>query len=499
MLHNQVFKRYVNILFLLFISFNTFAQKAYTIAEIPDPKKNGGGWISDPDKILSTEDIETVNSTISSFESKTHVQVAVVLVNNFAQNKEDFDFAYELFNNWGIGSKTSNNGLLLFISKTRRKYRFITGTGIEGVLPDVKLKHIAEQNLIPAFRKNDFGAGIINTINAVGIIVLNPENKSELNQAFTQPENNSPLEKLWFPTIGIIVTFFGVFKIVNRQAKKLIKNEAKPKNKEDYDPSLIKGCGITLLIAFFSIFVLVFFNGFGLLEKIKLEHIPIILFITLALILYFRYLFLVSALRNAYKDDENFLDAVNTFNKSNWWLILFSPLILISLIRQKSNNAKASERFQPVLDSKENKMIRVDRDENVDGVPYLTPGQRKEETIKALDYDIWLSTDGKEHVIKAWRAEKYTGYSECPSCGFRAYKMDKQVTIKAATYRNEGQAKIINECSFCKKTEFIKSITLAMLVRSNSSSGSSSSGSSSSSSSSWGGGSSSGGGTGGSW
>lgn len=499
MLYNQFSLKKLTILFLLFISTTTFAQKAYTIAEIPDPKKTGGGWVSDPDKILSSTDIDEINNTISDFENKTNIQVAVVIVNNFDQNQEDFDFAYELFNTWGIGSKTSNNGLLLFIAKDRRKYRFITGTGVEGVLPDVKLKHIAEQNLLPAFRENDFGAGIINTINAIGIIVLNPENKSELNQLFTQPENNSSLEKVWFPTIAIILVFFGVFKITNRQAKKLTKNEVKPHNKEDYDPGLIKGCAVAILIGFLSIFVLVFFRGFGLLEKIKLAHIPVILFVALALILYFRYLFFISALRNTYNDDQNFSDAVNTFNKKNWWLILFSPLILISLIRQKANNAKESDRFKSILDSKKNKMIRVDRDENIEGAPYLTPGQRKEEVIKAYDYDIWLSTDGREHIIKAWPAEEYTDYTECPSCGFRAYKTDKQITTKSATYSHEGQAKIINECSFCKKTEFIRWVTLAMLVKSSSGSSSSGSSSSSSSSSSWGGGRSSGGGTGGSW
>lgn len=146
-------------------------------------------------------------------------------------------------------------------------------------------------------------------------------------------------------------------------------------------------------------------------------------------------------------------------------------------------------------------MIRIDRDINIEGKPFLSPGQRKEEIVLAYDYDIWESADHKEHIIKAWPAEKYNGYTECPECAFRTYKLNQQVTVKQATYSHDGQAKLINECSFCKKTEFIKWITLAMLVESSSSSSSSSSGSSSSSSSSssWGGGSSSGGGTGGSW
>jgi uncharacterized protein len=500
MLNTHLFKSIV-LFFFLFIANFAFGQTAYKVKDIPDPKKNGGGYVSDPDHILGANAVSQLNGTITQFEHETNVQVAVVVVNDFDHDKEDFDFAYELFNTWGIGSKTSNNGLLLFISKDRRKYRFITGTGIEGVLPDVKLKHIAEQHLLPAFRQNDFSTGITNTINAIGVIILNPENKSELNQFFTQRESSSSLENFWMPTGIILLAFFGVFKIVNRQAKNGLNLKGFDK-KNSYDTTIAKGCGVIFFIVFVSIFVSVFTGFFDLFRNIKLAHVPYILFTVLAIGLFFRYLFYISALRKAHQDDKNFFDSVVAFHKKNWWLILFSPIILIAIILHLIKRVKTIDRFKPILDSKNNPMIRVDRDINIEGEPFLTPGQRKEEVVKAYDYDIWESADHKEHIIKTWPAEEYNGYTECPKCNFRTYKLNKRVTVKQATYSHDGQAKLINECSFCKNTEFIKWITLAMLVESSSSSSSSSSGSSSSSSSSsssWGGGSSSGGGTGGSW
>ncbi|WP_316845988.1 TPM domain-containing protein [Pedobacter psychrodurus] len=500
MLNTHLFKSFTLFFFLLTANV-AFGQTAYKVKDIPDPKKNGGGYVSDPDLILGDGAVSTLNGTITQFEHQTNVQVAVVIVNDFDHDKEDFDFAYALFNTWGIGSKTSNNGLLLFISKDRRKYRFITGTGIEGVLPDVKLKHIAEQNLLPAFRQNDFSTGITNTINAIGVIILNPEHKSELNQFFTQRESNSSLENFWLPTGIIILAFWGVFKIVNRQAKNGLNLKAFDK-KSSYDTTIAKGCGVIFFLIIACIFVLVFTGAFDIFRNIKLAQVPYILFSILAIGLFFRYLFYISQLRKAHQDDKNFFDSVVAFHKKNWWLVLFSPIILIAIIIHLIKRVKTIDRFKPILDSKNNPMIRVDRDINIEGEPFLTPGQRKEEVVKAYDYDIWESADDKEHIIKTWPAEEYNGYTECPECNFRTYKLNKRVTVKQATYSHAGQAKLINECSFCKKTEFIKWITLAMLVESSSSSSSSSSGSSSSSSSSsssWGGGSSSGGGTGGSW
>ncbi|WP_406823549.1 TPM domain-containing protein [Pedobacter sp. KACC 23697] len=483
----------------LFLSHFVVAQRAYQVKDIPDPKKNGGGYVSDPDKILGTEAVVQLNNTIADFESKTNVQVAVVMVSDFDHNKEDFDFAYELFNTWGIGSKTSNNGLLLFISKERRKYRFITGTGAEGVLPDVKLKHIAEQNLLPAFRENDFATGISNTINAIGEIILKPEHKSELNQLFTQQDNNNDLENFLLPAGIIILLFWGAFKMVNRQAKNAIKDKTQSDGNQ-YE-KIGKGCAVAMMITFITGFIFFCFGGMELVEKIRPKDAPVILYVILALVLLGRYLFHISALRRIHYDDKNFFNSVSSFHKKNFWLIIFSPFILINIIIYLFKTVKNINRFKAVLDSKGQEMVRLDRDINMEGEPFLTKGQRIEEIVKAYDYDIWESVDHQEHMIKQWPAEAYNSYTECPDCYFRTYQLNKQVTTKKATYSHEGQAKIINECSCCKKTEFIKWITLAMLVDSSSSSGSSSSGSSSSSSSSssWGGGSSSGGGTGGSW
>ncbi|WP_431294365.1 TPM domain-containing protein [Pedobacter sp. P26] len=264
MLHVCLFKRFT-LLFFLFVTHVAIAQKAYQIKDIPDPKNNGGGYVSDPDKILGINAVSQLNSTIADFESKTNVQVAVVVVNDFDHDKEDFDFAYELFNTWGIGSKTSNNGLLLFISKERRKYRFITGTGAEGVLPDVKLKHIAEQQLIPAFRENDFATGITNTINAIGEIILKPEHKSELNQLFTQQDSNNDLENFLLPTGIIILLFWGAFKIVNRQAKNATKD--KSRSGGDQYEKIGKGCAVAMMITFVTGFIFFFLVEWIWLKK----------------------------------------------------------------------------------------------------------------------------------------------------------------------------------------------------------------------------------------
>lgn len=487
------------LILLLCLSSFAQAQKYYTVKEIPNPKNTGqNGFVSNPDAVLGN--VAALDELLIQIEQQSKIEIAVVVVKDFDQDQEDFEFAKELFNYWGIGKAKANNGLLLFIATDRRKYRFITGTGIEGLLPDVTLKRNGENILVPAFKQGRYDYGVLQSLLAIKDRLDNPNNQAEIQQIAAQTEKKTP--DWTFPILYsalLILLFYGIFKLISKQTGKTQPLNKKTKN--GYDAVYLKGCGCLFFLVFAGIFFTVFTGGFGLFKGIGIADIPLILFLILSISLFFRYFSAIANLRRAHNDDENFFESVKTFHRKNWWMIFFSPLILFAMIIHKIKQVKTVDRFKPLLDSQKREMVRVDRDINIEGKPFLTKGQREEEVVKAYDYDIWESPDHSEHVVKVWPAEAYHSFTECPKCSFRTYSLNKQETVKAATYSAAGQAKVVNECSNCKHIEFIKWVTLAMLTRSDSSSGSSSGGgsSSSSSSSSFGGGSSSGGGAGGSW
>lgn len=488
------------LLFLLFLFFSvsTHAQKYYTIAEIPSPKLQGQDYfVSNPDGVLSSTD--SLNALLVKLEKETKVEFAVVAVKDFDQQTEDFEFAFDLFNHWGIGKDKAHNGLLLFIATDRRKYRFISGDGTEGLLPDVVLKQIGEKFLVPAFKQQDYDTGILDATNEIYKILTSPKHQADVQFLIAESEKK---DMAWKFDLGyalvVLLGFLGIFKLLNMQLPKLGTKQKSQQN--GYDKVVGVGCAIIFFGVFVSIFIFAFFTGFEWLERIKLSHLPIILFVVLSFTLLFRYISSLSRLRKFHQDDENFLKAANKFNQRNFWTVVFSPLVLIPLVNQMVKSYKSKPRFVALKDSKGNDMTRVDRDINFEGRPFLDPGQREEELIKVYDYDIWESSDKEEVNIKPWPAENYDDYTECPKCNYKTFSKPIRKTITAATYSATGEAKEIKVCEFCDHEEFIRNVTLAKLVKSSSSSSSSSGGGSSSSSSgSFGGGRSSGGGAGGSW
>lgn len=276
-------------LLILFLALPTFlfAQKYYTVDQIPNPKLKGQDYfVSNPDGILNN--VETINGLLVMLEQQTKVEFAVVVVNDFEQDQEDFEFAKAIFDKWQIGKAGSNNGLLLFIAKDRRKYRFISGDGVEGLLPDVLLKQVGEQMLVPAFKENRYDEGVINAINEINYILTNPQNTVEI-QSLVNNEKQKSFD--WQYALGgsalLGLIFFFVFRVFNRQTKghtalatnpsasaietknnkKATTKQSKKKNsltladQNGYDAVYTKGCVGIFFFLFISFFLLVFSGG----------------------------------------------------------------------------------------------------------------------------------------------------------------------------------------------------------------------------------------------
>lgn len=179
--------------------------------------------------------------------------------------------------------------------------------------------------------------------------------------------------------------------------------------------------------------------------------------------------------------------------------ILFPvPFVILLFFNKKlMERWRNTERFSEV-----NGTYMIKLDEQSDD-QHLKKGQIKEETIKSIDYDVWITEDDSDVLILAYK-RWFSKYRKCPSCKFKTYFKEYDRVISAATYSSSGTGERKYSCKNCGHSK-ITTYTIPQKTRSSSSSsggGYSSGGSSYSSGgggSSYGGGSSGGGGGGSSW
>ena len=69
-------------------------------------------------------------------------------------------YARRVFDQWEIGRKGVDDGVLLLVAKDDRRVRIEPGYGLEGAIPDAIANRIIQEYLVPRFREEDYRGGI---------------------------------------------------------------------------------------------------------------------------------------------------------------------------------------------------------------------------------------------------------------------------------------------------------------------------------------------------
>ena len=128
------------------------------------------GRVIDQTGTLTASEIGALNQTLRNFEARKGSQFAVLIVPS-TQPESIEQFAIRVADQWKIGRKKIDDGVILIIAKSDRKLRIEVGYGLEGALTDATSKRIIDQVIVPRFKQQDFYGGITAGVDAViGVI-----------------------------------------------------------------------------------------------------------------------------------------------------------------------------------------------------------------------------------------------------------------------------------------------------------------------------------------
>src|SRR5262249_16450191 len=102
-------------------------------------------------------------------------------------------YALQMFNQWGVGKKGVDNGVLVLVAPSDRKIRIEVGYGLEPILPDGLAGAIIRTQFLPRFRQNNYTAGIRDGVARLVTIVrarhiVTPEERKRLAAAAHENE-----------------------------------------------------------------------------------------------------------------------------------------------------------------------------------------------------------------------------------------------------------------------------------------------------------------------
>lgn len=134
------------------------------VAAMPTPEP--GRRVYDLARVMSDADRQALANDLTDVERTTSAQVAIVTVPSLdGQTVESY--ANALMDEWGIGARDRNNGVLLLVAPNDRKARIEVGYGLEPILPDELCGSLLDSHAIPRFRAGDYSGGISDTAQAI--------------------------------------------------------------------------------------------------------------------------------------------------------------------------------------------------------------------------------------------------------------------------------------------------------------------------------------------
>ena len=146
------------------------------------------GYVNDYAGILADWKPQ-IEELITAIEKETTAEIAVVTIDSLEDRNLE-EYSLEIAQTWGVGKEDKDNGLLLLISFKDKKYRFETGYGLEGTLPDAKTGRIGRQILTPYFQQGRYGQGVYEAVKEIkGLLANDPTIVSKYD------EKQDPLEE----------------------------------------------------------------------------------------------------------------------------------------------------------------------------------------------------------------------------------------------------------------------------------------------------------------
>jgi len=118
------------------------------------------GYVNDYVGLIKHSDEAKLTALLSELDKKTTAQVTVVMVKTTAPLDLE-TYSVDLAQEWGIGRKGKDNGVLILIAKDDRKMRMEVGYGLEAKFTDGMAGRIIREYFTPHFKEGRFGYGTV--------------------------------------------------------------------------------------------------------------------------------------------------------------------------------------------------------------------------------------------------------------------------------------------------------------------------------------------------
>jgi uncharacterized protein len=174
--------------------------------------------VTDLTGTLTRDQIASLEQKLTAFETRKGSQIAVLIVPT-THPEEIEQYSIRVVDQWKLGRKKIDDGVLLLVAKDDRRVRIEVGYGLEGPLPDAIAKRVVDEVITPQFRAGNFYGGVDAGVDAM-IKVIDGEPLPAPEQHWRPAQQNrdgGSFQSLFVIGILLVVVVGGILrKILGR-------------------------------------------------------------------------------------------------------------------------------------------------------------------------------------------------------------------------------------------------------------------------------------------
>ena len=163
------------------------------VQSIPQPASSPSrDRIADQARIISDTTEANLQQRLTDLEARTGHRLFIATVPSL-DGKTVEDYSITLANDWAIGRKGYDDGVLLLVAPTEKRTRIAIGYGLECAIPDERAQQIIDEIMIPHFEGGDFSVGIVaGTTQLITLLDTAPNDTRAIAQASRGRTRDNP-------------------------------------------------------------------------------------------------------------------------------------------------------------------------------------------------------------------------------------------------------------------------------------------------------------------
>jgi uncharacterized protein len=177
-------------------------------------KLKATGYVNDFAHVLDQSTIAQMDDICRQVDQKAHAQIAVVTIHSL-DGSDIESYALDLFHQWGVGSKSTDHGVLILYAIDDHRARIEVGYGLEPILTDGTVGSF-QREAIPLVRSGSYSKALLLVTVRVadviaqdaGVQITTPHLEGPRSQRVPQPDGGISAGGIVLLIIVILVILF---------------------------------------------------------------------------------------------------------------------------------------------------------------------------------------------------------------------------------------------------------------------------------------------------